>query len=376
MDPKSAQPDIPVPPLEPIQSFLGNRILTLLSIGLLVVFIGVALLYKSFVPSHTVLQPPHPSKSPQTQQSPNSLTPIHANIFVLGGYYKDATSQKLLATNSAELYNPTSGTWGFTKPMHEAHAKAAIAVYENKIYVFGGEGTITNSTVEMFDPTTHTWTLKSPLPHGRISAQALTLGNKIYILGGVDTTQTDDASMSIYTPATDSWQNGPPLPIGQTQYLTPRCSVVATSIYCPSLGSHSYTLAFDTTTLEWQSLPTEQRLPTDNFVWANINNALYGFTQNSPLYIYDPQTDAIHTIQNTFFDKKYQDFVTTVSNNYLFLLGGKFATDPVADVYTVDLTHPSSWEKTSQFHLARSAASVAILSDEAITPSPTQTPKK
>ena len=376
MDPKAAQPDIPVPPLEPIQPFLGNRILTLGSISLLVVFIGIALLYKTFVPSHITLLPPQPSKSPQNQQPPSSLTRIQAPIVVLGGYYKDAHTQKILATNSAELYNPMSRIWGFLTPMHVSRAAAAAVVFDNKIYIFGGEDTNLHaiSSVEMFDPTTNTWTLKSLMPHGRSSAQALIIGNKIYVLGGWDTTQTDDTSMSIYSPTTDTWQNGPVIPIGDTQYLTSRCSVITTTIYCPGLGSHSYTLVFDTTTNEWQSLPTEQRLPTDNFTWVNINNAFYGFTQKSALYLYDPQIDGIHKVQNTFFDIKYQGVAVISFHKNLFLLGDKFAANPVAGVYTVDLTHPSSWQKMSQLHLARSDASFVVLSQD-VAPTLTQTPK-
>jgi len=48
MDQKTAPPPIAVPSIEPTKPFLGNRILLFLSLGILVVLMGVALLYKTY----------------------------------------------------------------------------------------------------------------------------------------------------------------------------------------------------------------------------------------------------------------------------------------------------------------------------------------
>jgi len=71
--------------------------------------------------------------------------------------------------------------------MPTARSGFAVAVFQNKIYVMGGEivGTGFTGINEVYDPTTDSWETKTSMSTKRDNPVANTVDDKIYVIGGI-----------------------------------------------------------------------------------------------------------------------------------------------------------------------------------------------
>ena len=126
-----------------------------------------------------------------------SAVTINERIYVFGG--NTGSGDEAFTYE----YNPGSDAWA-TKANIDGGARSATAaaVYNNKAYVFGGNGP--SDKVEEYDPSNDSWTNKTNLPTARAGASAVTLGDQIYVAAGFD----DSGELSIlkkYDPTNDTW---------------------------------------------------------------------------------------------------------------------------------------------------------------------------
>lgn len=90
---------------------------------------------------------------------------------------------------------------------------ATAAVYNDKLYVFGGYGIghVDLDIVYEYDPATGNWTNKEPMPSERWGMIAVEFEGLIYVFGG----RAGDNNLNvleIYNPNTDTWSTGENLP--------------------------------------------------------------------------------------------------------------------------------------------------------------------
>ncbi len=140
----------------------------------------------------------NPATNVFTQLSNPSQPNVHGRIithqnliYKIGGeYYNGSNSQ---AVNVFEVYNPSNNTWNALPAMPEALSRVGATVYDNKIYVFGGNvpyGPSSNK-VYVFDFASNAWYLESHvLPLKTIETEAKTANNMVFLFGGMDTTNT------------------------------------------------------------------------------------------------------------------------------------------------------------------------------------------
>lgn len=108
-------------------------------------------------------------------------------------------------------------TWTKRPSLHTARSHPATAVYQEKIYFFGGGGAAFKSlnTVEIFDPKTNQFSFGADMPTHRSGAAAVTVNGKIYVMGGGF--KKPDGKFQfynlceIYDPGENSWEKGPDL---------------------------------------------------------------------------------------------------------------------------------------------------------------------
>lgn len=132
----------------------------------------------------------------------------NGRIYVFGGTFNGGT-------NRAQIYDPGTKQWylGATMPALVYGAAAAVGTY-GRIYVAGGSSTGLlgpgiSDWLQIYDPATDAWTLGTPLPNPTWTpGAAAAIDGRIYVFGG-DGTLT---RVQIYNPSTDSWSFGAPMP--------------------------------------------------------------------------------------------------------------------------------------------------------------------
>jgi N-acetylneuraminic acid mutarotase len=111
-------------------------------------------------------------------------------------------------TTATELFDPASGTWTTTGPLAAAATgQTATLLPDGRVLVAGGMGAAGDSdaltTTQLYDPATGTWSTSAPLHGGRISAQsALMPDGRVLVFGGstLGSGGTPLTSSELYTP--------------------------------------------------------------------------------------------------------------------------------------------------------------------------------
>lgn len=117
------------------------------------------------------------------------------------------------ATNSAEIYDPSSDTWTQTSPMTQGRADATAALLQDgRVLIAGGDNSGTPSnTVEVFDPTSGDFSFAGTLSSPRCKhAMAILPDGRVLIVGGSDGANAL-ASSDIFDPASGGISGGPSL---------------------------------------------------------------------------------------------------------------------------------------------------------------------
>ena len=126
-------------------------------------------------------------------------------VLVIGG--ADADFNFL---DSAEIYDPSTGTWSFTGLMNEPRFEdfTAVLLPGRKVLIAGGFGPPFDalSSAEIYDEATNTWTPTGSMNVARAEfAHVVLHDGRVLAVGGVADDLTAIASAEIYDPATGVW---------------------------------------------------------------------------------------------------------------------------------------------------------------------------
>lgn len=195
--------------------------------GLAVVILVVAALTAS-IPDQSSLVPlsmlavpsgcnPHGASNPTGAMSlgraGHTATLLRSGkVLVAGGRIDPVASHSPDPTNaltaSAELYDPTTGTWSATGSMKFARTfHAASLLRSGKVLVAGGRGDPWEpmTTAELYDPDTGNWTETGGMRAGRDSFAAIVLrSGKVFATPGLGPGNPTSA-YELYDPARGSW---------------------------------------------------------------------------------------------------------------------------------------------------------------------------
>ncbi len=135
-------------------------------------------------------------------------------VLVVGGNGEstpDGAEPSGIGQLSAELYDPSTGTWSDAASMAEPrtdHAAALLA--DGRVFVIGGESS--GGSAEVYDPSGDSWSSAAALTEEDVGFTATLLSDgRVLVLGGVAQEQDEEQEpedrfmVGIYDPSTDSW---------------------------------------------------------------------------------------------------------------------------------------------------------------------------
>ncbi|MCP4549904.1 MAG: hypothetical protein GY835_25895 [bacterium] len=135
-------------------------------------------------------------------------------VFNEPGYYVTTftatDNDENVAEYDHEILVGAAPEWGMSKPMTEARTDHASAVYNDRIYIFGGrhsEGVL--GSVEVFNPVDSTWASAPDMPTARWGLQAVNIDDLIYVVGGVTPADTIFPRIEVFDPYDESWSEYP-----------------------------------------------------------------------------------------------------------------------------------------------------------------------
>jgi hypothetical protein len=216
----------------------------------------------------------------------------------------------------------------------------SAAVYDGKIYVFGGLTATTKlATVERYDPGTDSWDTRSAMPTARYGSSAVTRDGKIYVLGGVNASNQIVKTVEVYDPVNNTWSTAADMPTARCRLaavLGPDGKIYAiggsTTSTLDLAGYSSVVEVYDPGANTW-TIAAALSTPRVGLAAATSAGKIYVFGGygKPPGYaarflvsteVYDPAVNSWSTA-GSMRDTRYGLAAATVSNGLIYLIGGR-----------------------------------------------------
>lgn len=125
----------------------------------------------------------------------------NGTVLVAGGFGQLGTG---VAWASAELYDPSNGTWTATGNMLTTHSGHRATVLQDGRVLVAGSGTA--ASAELYDPASGTWTATGNMVTGHYDFTATLLSDgRVLVAGENGNAGVDPVSAELYDPATGAW---------------------------------------------------------------------------------------------------------------------------------------------------------------------------
>ncbi|WP_224366226.1 kelch repeat-containing protein [Hyalangium versicolor] len=236
-----------------------------------------------------------PTGSMSTARRRHTATRLPSGQVLAAGGEGGGSSTTNTPFNSAELYDPATGTWSPTGSMITAREEyTATMLTSGKVLVAGGWGSGYLNSAELYDPATGTWKKTGPLHTARGYHTATLLpSGKVLVAGGYDFFGAGYFnSAEVYDPATGAWRTTGAMNTARAHHtatLLPSGKVLVAG------GSNDHSLAsaelYDPATETWSLAGTmaSARLDHTATLLPSGKVLVAGFSESE---LYDPLTES------------------------------------------------------------------------------------
>jgi N-acetylneuraminic acid mutarotase len=275
----------------------------------------------------------------------------------------------------------TRGTWTEGRSAPTPKMEAPAAAIDGKLYVFGGfagtgYGAPVEPMVSVYDPKLDRWTRAADLPLDVTHCNAVLVDGVVWLAGGYRGPHPGEVVANVlrYAVATDSWNEGPALPVATAAGTL---ALVGRTLHYvggfrdrdTTVGDH-WALALDGGT-RWEPrapLP----VPRGHLGSAVVDGALYAIggqirhdtapVDLDAVHVYDAASDAWRAVAPLPAPRSHFEASTFVYDGAIVIVGGRDNTrtypvsrsglanvtryDPRADVWTELPTLPIGLEST------------------------------
>ena len=275
-------------------------------------------------------------------------------VLVMGGCVNDCLSA---TTNSAELYNPSTGSFAVTGSMLQARAEFAATILANgQVLVAGGctgydaNGcAATTNKAEIYNPSTGSWKATAGMRTGRHAMTATLLpSGKALVAGGATGASDALISSELYDPVAKTWALGAKMVTARSDYASITLatgkvlfiggeningvSIRNAELYNPSSGTFTATGGMTTTREEHTAV-----LLADGNVLVSGGNKLTA-TSQTPLAsaeLYSP-AKGTWTATGSMSNARSGHTSTVLTTGYVLNSGGSNAVNELnsAELYT------------------------------------------
>jgi N-acetylneuraminic acid mutarotase len=258
--------------------------------------------------------------------------------------------------NTSELYNPSTGTWSYTanNMAQDRFGSSIIKLQDGRVLItggsVGGNGGSCYNTAEIFNPATNTWSSAGTMPYAGTFEQMTVLSDgRVFVAGGGCT--SDLSNSTIYNPVTNTWSSTASLPV------TPATGVSFLldngNVLVRSTGFDSGTTVdeiYNPTTDTWtvNNAPSAHRI-----TWAQLTN---GDVLTMGGIICDPSCRLLDTAE--LFTTG--PVVNPISNATLNE-GGTYST---SGSFTDNNSNATSWSATVDYGDSSGSQSLTLNSDK------------
>ncbi len=132
---------------------------------------------------------------------------VDTTIWLIGGSFpNNSFSDKIY------IYNPSINKWStLAASLHFARGSPMAAVFDHKVYVFGGFYFGPLANYEKYDPDTAEWTMEGDMLYAAASCGYAQSDEAVWLLGGMGQSGLMSTSQALFYNMTTPWQNGPVL---------------------------------------------------------------------------------------------------------------------------------------------------------------------
>ena len=302
----------------------------------------------------------------------HTATPLaNGEVLIAGGL--DRALAPFSVTDSAELYDPTTGTWSRTGNLDTGRIGHTATLLPNgKVLVAGGRDRIAppflslTDSAELYDPTTRTWSRTTNLSISRSGHTATLLANgQVLVAGGVTTDYIQLDSTELYDPATGMWSLTDNLRTARSLHQATLLSSGQVLVAGGYMYAEPYFLSsaeiYDPVTGRWSSAVNLNKPSADTATLLPNDEVLV--TQWDSAELYDAAT-GIWSVTGTLHTAREAYTATLLANGQVLVTGGYNYNDDNPFV-SAELYDPTTriWSRSVNLNTGRYNHTATLLPD-------------